>query len=94
MVERYEERGAVFRFVSLKPIGKGRALADLCPDLESEDPAAWGAFRRFWPRPEGSVPERETGSHLILIGEDYHLCDVTGGELAWRRVAGLGELRG
>jgi MoaA/NifB/PqqE/SkfB family radical SAM enzyme len=92
MVEHYESRGVVFRFVPLKPIGRARSLADLCPDLGSDDPAALGAFRGFWPRPEGRVPEREAGSYLILIGEDYHLCDDAGGELEWRRVAALGEL--
>ncbi|MCK5560730.1 MAG: radical SAM protein [Thermoplasmata archaeon] len=47
MVEHYSSLGVKFDFVPLRPKGKARSLAHLCPDLSSAKPEDLGAYYRF-----------------------------------------------
>jgi len=85
MRHHYRERGAPFRVLPVRPVGKARSFAHLCPELNSDSPEKLGAYYPF--RPD---PPRRTGSkasNLILIGNDYFLS-----EPEWHAIGRLGEL--
>lgn len=84
MVEHYERLGLKFRFVPLKPKGRGRSLASLCPDTTSDRPEDLGAYRRF--HAGGAPRDPDEAANLVLVGDDYYLPDP------WRRVGRIGGM--
>jgi hypothetical protein len=84
MTDHYGTLGVPFVFVPLRPKGRARALASLCPDEGSdrmEDLGAYGRFRRL-----GRPRDPDASANLVLIGSDYYLPDP------WRKVGRLGAL--
>jgi MoaA/NifB/PqqE/SkfB family radical SAM enzyme len=97
MVAHYESLGVEFIFVPLRSMGRARALADICPVLESDDPEDLGAYAPFH-RERADRPDRDLEGDralsIILIGGEYHL--FLEGESAlghrWRGIGHLGAL--
>lgn len=84
MVEHYQGLGLTFQFVPLKPVGRARSFASLCPDTTSDRPEDLGAFE---PYSRGrAIQDPDEAANMVLIGDDYYLPDP------WRRVARMGEL--
>jgi len=99
MVAHYESQGVCFGFIPLKYAGRARSLGNLCPDLQSEDPDALGAYQRFAPEHTITPPEQDAGrttaDYLILIGHDYYIhksINDAHSDRGWRKVAKLGQL--
>lgn len=84
MVKHYSSLGVKFDFIPLRPKGKARSFAHLCPDLSSTKPEDLGAYYRF--RPQEPLAKTTSSSNLVLIGDDYYLPDP------WRKVGLLGNL--
>lgn len=98
MVAHYESLGANFSFIPLGFKGRAKALGDICPVLNGDDPNDLGAYARFhrnrtidW---AAEAPEREKASNLVLIGDSYYvvLTDVDKLSDRWLRVGHLGAL--
>ncbi len=85
MRRHYQERGAPFRVLPLRPVGKARSFAHLCPDLSSDSPEKLGAYYPF--RPDRPRKTRSEASNLVLIGNNYFLS-----EPEWHVIGQLGDL--
>jgi len=99
MVAHYQSQGVHFAFGPLRYSGKARSLRDLCPDLDSKDPDALGAYQRYAPKdrrtPSEHDAERTIAKFLVLIGDDYYVhigVNDGRGQGHWQKVAKLGQL--
>jgi molybdenum cofactor biosynthesis enzyme MoaA len=92
MIRHYESHAVAFGFVPLYDMGKAKSFSRLCPDLESDDPEALGAYARYFRpedrKPRSTQPDRMRTDHIILIGDDYWFSEP------WIKVGELGQLRG
>jgi MoaA/NifB/PqqE/SkfB family radical SAM enzyme len=91
MIRHYESQGIAFGFVPLHKMGKAKSFGHLCPDLESDDAEALGAYARYFRpenrKPRSTQPDRLRTDHIILIGNGYWFSDP------WTKVGKLGRLR-
>lgn len=85
MRRHYQKRGAPFRVLPVRPVGKARSFAHLCPDLSSDSSDKLGAYYPF--RPDRPRDARSDASNLVLIGENYLLP-----EPEWHVIGRLGDL--
>jgi MoaA/NifB/PqqE/SkfB family radical SAM enzyme len=98
MVAHYESLGANFSFVPLAFKGRAKALGDICPLPDSDDPNDLGAYARFHRKQTidgaGQAPKREEVSNLVLIGDTYYVVREGADSLTdtWLRVGHLGAL--
>jgi len=98
MVAHYESLGANFVFVPLRFRGRAKALGDICPVLDSDDPSDLGAYARFHRSKTidraAEAAKREKVPNLILIGDAYYVARETGDTLVdrWLRIGHLGAL--
>jgi len=92
MIDHYEALGVDFRYSPLRPVGKGKFLREICPDLESKNPSDLGAYERFHKAEENS-DKSETVS-IILIGGNYWVWVNDDFEFVrqWRKVSVLGRV--
>jgi MoaA/NifB/PqqE/SkfB family radical SAM enzyme len=101
MVAHYRSHGVRFGFVPLRYGGKARSMRDLCPELDSDDASALGAYGRYAPEQRPNKPEHDAqrvrADYPILIGDDYYVHIGIGDEHRdnrWRKIAKLGQLSG
>ncbi len=85
MLHHYQEIGAPFRILPLRPTGKARSFAHLCPDLNSDRPEDLGAYYPF--RQQQPQKEQPVSDNIVLIGDAYYLH-----EPEWHVVGRLGHL--
>jgi organic radical activating enzyme len=101
MIRHYESRGVTVQFAPLSPMGKGRDLTALCPNVETGTAESMGAYFPFH-KPKRSRPaspptgkEREEATVLALIGDTYyfHFYATDPGEKdRWLEIGRLGGL--
>lgn len=98
MVAHYESLGANFSFVPLRFRGRAKALGDICPVLDSDDPSDLGAYVRFHRSQvidgAAEASKREKVPNLILIGDAYYVAREASDDLIdrWLKVGHLGAL--
>ncbi len=95
MVEYYRSAGVSFHFNPLKPRGKAKSMRNLCPDLDSVNPADLGAYRRFHLLKHNGIQKMiSEAASIVLIADKYYVsfdsCDDFAGQ--WQKISPLGKL--
>jgi len=73
-------------------------LDDICPALDTDDPADLGAYARYHGKQAADQPAegpgRDRASNIVLIGNEYyvHLEGVSVFAKGWQKIGHLGAL--
>lgn len=98
MVAYYESLGANFSFMPLGFKGRAKALGDICPALDSDEPEDLGAYARYHRKQAADrpteTPQPDRASNIVLIGNEYyvHLEGASDFANGWQKIGLLGAL--
>ncbi|MFH1229936.1 MAG: radical SAM protein [Planctomycetota bacterium] len=91
LISYYESMGISFKFTPLVPVGKGRALKKICPELGRNDEEGLGAFYVARHKNKPHVFQYRDRIHIFMIDGNYYLFSTTNKDRIFARLGQLND---